>query len=110
MVSLPARTSVQARPQTVSAYDLINAVNALRASRGLPAYSINSTLMSVAQAHSDYQAAIGTVTHYGPGGTRPFQRALAAGYPVAGDLSLGGFYSENIQGGPGLTAQSAVNA
>ncbi len=106
----PLASPVDARPQPISGYDLVNAVNNLRASRGLPAYSINPTLMGVAQSHSDYQASIGAVTHYGPGGTRPYQRALAAGYPVGGDLSLGGFYAENIMGGPGLTAQSVVNA
>ncbi len=91
-----------------SAYDLIAEVNALRASNGLPAYSPNSILMSVAQGHADYMAANQTVTHYGPGGTRPFQRGLAAGYPVAGDLSLGGFYSENIIAGNKLTAAEAI--
>ena len=101
---------VEARPSAANGYELIDAVNSLRAKNGLPAYSINSILMNVAQAHSDYQASIGSVTHYGPGGTRPYERALAAGYPVAGDLSLGGFYSENIQGGNGYTVQEVVNA
>ncbi len=107
--------SVQALPEQpdrlmANAYELIDEVNSLRASRGLPAYSVNSILMNVAQAQSDYQAAIGSVTHYGPGGTRPYQRALAAGYPLAGDLTQGGFFSENIMAGPGLTAQAAVKA
>lgn len=110
LVGLQATSLAQAQPHTANAYELIDAVNSLRAKNGLPAYSINSILMSVAQAHSDYQASIGSVTHYGPGGTRPYERALAAGYPVAGDLSLGGFYSENIMGGTGYTAQEVVNA
>ena len=97
-------------PASATAYQLVDAVNSLRTQHGLPAYSVNSILMSVAQAHSDYQASIGTVTHYGPGGSRPFQRALAAGYPVGGDLSAGGLYSENIQAGSGLTAQDVVKA
>ena len=103
-------SNVAAHPAIANSYELIDAVNSLRAKNGLPAYSINSILMSVAQSHSDYQASIGSVTHYGPGGTRPYERALAAGYPVAGDLSLGGFYSENIMGGSGYTAQEVVNA
>lgn len=102
--------SPQAQPPRANAYELIDAVNGLRAAQGLPPYSINSTLMNVAQAHSDYQAAIGSVTHYGPGGSRPYERALGAGYPVAGDLSLGGFFSENIMAGSNLSAQSLVNA
>jgi len=91
-----------------SAYDLIAEVNALRASGGLPPYNIHPILMQIAQAHAEYQASIGTVTHYSADGSRPFQRALAAGYPVAGDLSAGGFFSENIQSGSGLTAARAV--
>ncbi|MFO3797711.1 MAG: LysM peptidoglycan-binding domain-containing protein, partial [Anaerolineales bacterium] len=43
-------------------------------------------------------------------GERPHQRALAAGYPLAGDLSQGGFFSENIIGGSGLSPQAAVQA
>lgn len=108
VVDVSARPPAQ--PAISTAYELIEAVNNLRATQGLAAYAINSTLMNVAQAHSDYQAAIGSVTHYGPGGSRPSQRALAAGYPVAGDLSLGGFFSENIMGGSNLSAQSLVNA
>ncbi len=108
--TLSAQASEPSAPRFANAYELIDAVNSLRAQNGLPGYSINSILMNVAQAHSDYQAAIGSVTHYGPGGNRPYQRALEAGYSVAGDLSRGGFYSENIMGGTSLTAQSVVNA
>ena len=96
--------------QASSAYELIEAVNNLRTDYGLPAYQINSILMTVTQAHSEYQASIGTVTHDGAGGSHPFERALAAGYAVAGDLSLGGWYSENIIAGNNLSAQEAVNA
>jgi len=93
-----------------SPYDLINAVNALRASYGLPAYSINSTLMYTAQSHADFMAATGNVSHTGAGGSSVTDRILSAGYPLAGDLSLGGFRSENITGGgEGLSAQEAVN-
>ncbi|MCX7609403.1 MAG: CAP domain-containing protein [Anaerolineales bacterium] len=88
-------------------YDLIAAVNALRTSNGLPAYTINSILMQIAQAQANYQATIGQVTHIGPGGTRPYQRALAAGYPLAGDLSRGGFIAENVFYGTSI--QEAVN-
>jgi LysM repeat protein len=97
------------RPAT-DAYTLIAEVNALRAANGLAPYAINATLMAVAQAHSDYQAASGTVTHYSSDGSRPYQRALAAGYPVGGDLSLGGFFSENIQAGTNLSPAGAVLA
>jgi hypothetical protein len=89
------------------AYGLIDQVNALRAANGLPGYSINTILMSIAQQHAEYMAANG-VSHYGYGGTRPYQRALNAGYPVGGDLSLGGFFSENITAGVNKTPLQAV--
>lgn len=97
-------------PAASSAYDLINAVNALRASYGLGPYSINPILMATAQAQADYMAATGDVSHTGPGGSTVTERLLAAGYPLAGDLSLGGFRSENItSGNETKTAQEAVN-
>jgi LysM repeat protein len=95
---------------TDSAYDLISAVNALRTSSGLPAYSISSILMYTAQNQADFMAANGIVTHSGPGGIGFTDRLLAAGYPLAGDLSLGGFRAENItSGGEGMSAQAAVD-
>ncbi len=94
---------------TADPYSLIDQVNALRVSRGLPPYSSNSILMNVAQQQASYMSAAG-VTHYGPDGSRPFQRGLAAGYPLAGDLSLGGFYSENIIAGDNMSVSEAVLA
>jgi uncharacterized protein YkwD/LysM repeat protein len=90
--------------------ELINAVNALRASYGLAPYTISPVLMAVAQSHADYMAATGTVSHTGSGGSSVTERLLAAGYPLAGDLSLGGFRSENItSGNETKSAQDAVN-
>ena len=89
-------------------YSLINNVNALRAANGLSAYSINSILMSTAQTHANYMAATGVVSHAGAGGTTPSQRLLAAGYPLGGDLSQGGFVSENITAGYNKSAKEAV--
>jgi len=103
-ISAQAKVNLPQPLQVSSAYDLIQAVNDLRASYGLPAYQTNSILMAVAQAHSEYQASIGTCTHYGPNGEIPRDRALAAGYPVSG------YFSENIQAGSNLSAQFVVNA
>ena len=95
-------------PFQSSASDLIAEVNALRIANGLPPYSVSAILMGTAQAQADYMAAIGSVTHSGPGGIGLTQRLLNAGYPLAGDLSLGGFRAENITGGPNKTAAQAV--
>lgn len=95
---------------SASPAELIGAVNALRASRGLSPYSQNSILMGTAQGQADYMASTGNITHTGPGGVTVTQRLLSAGYPLAGDLSLGGFRSENIIAGYGMTPADAVQA
>jgi uncharacterized protein YkwD len=75
-------------PNISTASELIEAVNTLRASYGLSPYTPNSILMGIAQRQAEYILSIGTGTHIGPNGLRPFQRALQAGYPVAGDLNF----------------------
>jgi uncharacterized protein YkwD len=108
-VSSKAETFLKPR-YAGTAYDLINAVNILRASYGLAPYSINPILMYTAQTQADFMAANGTVTHSGSGGISVSDRLLAAGYPLAGDLSQGGFRSENITGGlESMSAQTAVD-
>jgi hypothetical protein len=52
--------------------------------------------MGTAQSHANYMAATGNVSHTGAGGSSVTERLLNAGYPLAGDLSLGGWRSENI--------------
>jgi uncharacterized protein YkwD len=98
-------------PNLSTPSELINAVNNLRTSYGLPPYTSNSILMSIAQKQAEYNLSIGTITHISADGLHPFQRALQAGYPVAGDLSNGspGFFSENIVAGVGMTAEEAIN-
>ena len=90
--------------QAGEAYELIDAVNALRAANGLPPYRINAALMSSAQGHSDYQAAVGTITHTGAGGMHPIDRARAAGY--GGGATI--FISENIAGGIGFDVGDVI--
>lgn len=94
-----------------SPWELVEAVNSLRLNYRLAPYSISAVLMSTAQAQADFLAATGSMTHSGPGGIGVTERLLAAGYPLAGDLSLGGFRSENITGGKeSMSAQDAVEA
>jgi len=99
-------------PPDISGYatQVLQLINQLRAANGAPTLTPHPILMQLSQAHSDYQASAETITHYSPDGLRPFQRALAAGYWVAGDLSQNGFYSENIAAGPGLTPERVVQA
>ena len=89
---------VAARPQKqiTAAGQLIDAVNSLRLSYGLPALTMHPILMQSAQSQTDYMAATGQTTHSRPGGTTYTQQLLALGFPLAGDLSLGGFRAENI--------------
>lgn len=105
-----ARAESVAAPQFSTASELIDAVNSLRATNGLPPYQPNSILMSLAQEHAEYMAAIGmSNVHTDSRGFLPFQRALEAGYPVAGDIYTDvGYYSENVTGGVGKTAQDAI--
>jgi uncharacterized protein YkwD len=106
--SVPLSITAGSQQVDTDPYSLINEVNNLRAANGLAAYSINAILMSTAQAQANYMAATGVVSHYGSGGTTQPQRLLAAGYPLAGNLALGGLRSENITAGYNKSVQEAV--
>lgn len=60
--------------------DLLNRVNALRTSNGLQPYTINASLQAAAQNHAAWMATTGDVSHVQPDGSRPRDRAAAAGY------------------------------
>ncbi|GAB4538127.1 MAG: hypothetical protein Fur002_01080 [Anaerolineales bacterium] len=92
VAALPRNGGVISTPE-----QLINEVNALRLSRGLNALEVHSALMQSAQSQANYMASTGYVTHERPGTTYT-QQLLALGFPLSGDLSLGGFRSENILG------------
>lgn len=85
--------------------DVIQAINGYRQQSGLAVLTTNSLLSSLAQGQSDYQASIGSVTHTGPGGTTPQQRASAAGYGGGNFFYL----SEIIYGGYQGNVQNALN-
>ncbi|HLA87912.1 MAG TPA: LysM peptidoglycan-binding domain-containing protein, partial [Anaerolineales bacterium] len=74
----------------------------------LPPYQVNSILMSNAQSHADYIASTGIVSQFDANGLRPYQRAIEAGYSVAGNLSMGGFFGENVHSGANLSPAGAV--
>ncbi|MGB8214572.1 MAG: LysM peptidoglycan-binding domain-containing protein [Anaerolineales bacterium] len=83
--------------------DLIDGVNAIRSSKGLNTLQTNSILTAVAQQQADYELSIGTLTDSSPNGLLPYQRALAAGYPVKG-----GFFAELLFSGSGDNPAAAV--
>ena len=88
------------------AYDVIAAVNQVRAANGLSAYQINGSLMASAQSHSEYQASISSITHTGRGGSDVKSRAISAGYGGGTAVSV----IENIYGGTNATPQQAVSS
>jgi LysM repeat protein len=91
VVSLAPPIPVNA--QASAAMDLINAVNAYRASVGLEPYSVDSGLMSLAQAQSEYQASILNCTHNRSDGSGPGDQGISA---------------ENIACGVNVSAQGAL--
>lgn len=97
VLSITPKQVVEARPfaNITSPSQLIDAVNSLRAANGLAALPVHQALMQSAQSQADYMAATGNVTHSRPSGTYT-QQLLSLGFPLAGDLSAGGFRSENI--------------
>jgi len=90
-----------------TAAEVIEAVNALRIANGLLPLNPHPVLMQVAQWEANAIAA-GAPGHTRPGGLTLGQWLISLGYPLAGDLSLDGYRSENwitID-----TAQGAVDA
>jgi hypothetical protein len=103
---MPGQVLAQA-PTIPTADQVVAAVNAYRASIGLFALQPNSALMKISQGQADYQAVSGQCTHTGPDGSRPIDRAYAAGYG-SGQII---FISENIMCMPvGVTADAVVKS
>ncbi|MCC7119819.1 MAG: LysM peptidoglycan-binding domain-containing protein [Anaerolineales bacterium] len=97
LLSQPLTVLAKPNPQAISTPDqLISAVNSLRLSYGLTPLAVHPVLMQSAQSQADYMASTGEITHSRPGGGTYTQQLLALGFPLSGDLSLGGFRAENI--------------
>lgn len=82
--------------------DLFNRVNTLRISLGLAPYSLNAALTAAANHHAQWMAISGDVSHIQPDGSRPRDRARAAGYDSP-------WLSENIYAGTNATVDTAWN-
>jgi uncharacterized protein YkwD len=86
--------------------EVIALINSYRAENGLPAYVENGILAQIAQGQADYLASQVTTSdiHAGPGGSRPRDRAYAAGY--GGGQTI--FVSEIAKYGMSESPSSAV--
>jgi uncharacterized protein YkwD len=117
-VEAASATSTTSTPQSPkspspiipSAQSLVEAINTERVKKNVPPLKVHPILMTSAQKHAEYMSSGGGITHYSADGTRPFQRHIALGYPLAGDLSRGGFASENIVAGSGMTIEQAISS
>lgn len=105
LAALPA-SALAAPAQQGSPGEVIAAINDFRAQNSLPAYQQNSILMQIAQGQSDWIASQVTTSdiHAGPDGSRPRDRAFAAGYGGGQQI----FISEIAKYGIGETPQSAL--
>jgi uncharacterized protein YkwD len=103
---MPATETPQAiQPPTPS--EIIDAINALRLSYGLPTLAVHPVLMALAQRQADGIAA-GLRGHWRPYGLTLGQLLIMDGYPLAGDLTQDGYRSENWI--VSMTAQGAIEA
>jgi hypothetical protein len=103
--------SVHAQQTQPSPGELIDAVNNLRIAYGLPPLSVNSILMYIAQSQADYLLTTeGGSGHSRANGMSLTEQLLSLGYPLGGDLSLGGYRSENYIFGDGMDVQTAIHA
>jgi len=93
------------RPPTPA--EIIDAINALRLSYGLPTLAVHPVLMALAQRQADGIAA-GLHGHWRPYGLTLGQLLIMEGYPLSGDLTQDGYRSENWI--VSMTAQGAIEA
>lgn len=87
--------------------EIIEAVNALRISYGIPPLAVHPVLMQIAQEEA-YGIASGWGGHWRPANMSLGQWMMSLGYPLSGDLSKDGYRSENWV--TANTAQEAINA
>ena len=104
---IAAQPKIFAQNPASDALALIDAVNALRIANNLQPYHTSDILMSIAQSHAEHIAQTGFLSKY-ERGLAPYQRAIEARYPVAGDLVQGGLFAENIDLGKNLSPADLI--
>src|SRR5512133_2597359 len=75
-LTISARPAPAAKLTNSNPMAIISAVNALRATQGLPPYTVDQGLMSYALEHSRYQASLHTATHQHSDGTTVWQHGM----------------------------------
>jgi LysM repeat protein len=96
----------------LDAYDIINGVNILRTSYGLPELEVSQNLMEAAQAQSNYQASNETVTHLDANSATIVVRAVQYGYGGGTSSGVGGseiVVAENVYGAFQANAVTAIS-
>jgi uncharacterized protein YkwD/LysM repeat protein len=89
--------------------DLIDAVNQLRLTNGLPALNVHPALMQIAQWEANAIAS-GAPGHTRPAGLTLGQWMISLDYPLGGNIALDGYRSENWVGGSEMTVQEAIES
>ncbi len=84
---------------------VIDTINQLRSQRGLAPLLPDPALMEIAQQHSQYQASIGKWTHISADGSRPRDRAIAAGFGNGATI----YISENVAYGTNMSIMETIN-
>jgi uncharacterized protein YkwD len=110
LLAVPVSTSAEVKASRsafppLSPSEIIASINNYRNQNGLLSLQTNTTLTILAQGHAEYQAAINTVTHTGPGGSTPKGRAISAGY-AGGSVT---YFAEIIYGGTNTTPSNAID-
>lgn len=111
LLAVPAGVVRAADP---SAQDLIAAVNALRASKGLAAYTFDASLSAYAQAQTDYMAANNLLTHTRPDGSVPWgiglKENIAYGQTMSPDIAVNQVWTDALHYDPMVLPGGAAGA
>ena len=103
LMTLSLAGTIQAQGDSSTA--VINTINQLRAQVGLTPLISDPALMQIANQHSQYQASIGTWTHTSADGSRPKDRAYAAGFGNGATI----YISENVAYGLNMSIMETIN-